>query len=292
VVRELGFLQNHDSPTKLPHSHCHALLELERWGALSQQELSQKLLLDKSTVSRLVQKLRQAQFVEVQVDPEDKRSHCVLLSEAGKIVLQAVHETANQRVVAALETLSPEQRETVLAGFQFYAKALKASRLLAEIELREIAPEHNLGLARLIRQVMPEFGAGGPGFAIHDPEVDAMYESYTQPRCAYFVILRKHDGALLGGGGIAPLAGGDPEICELRKMYFLPELRGLGMGQQLIARCLNAAREQGFHSCYLETLETMQQARALYLKNGFEPLSAPLGQTGHFGCDRWMLKKL
>ena len=49
---------------------------------------------------------------------------------------------------------------------------------------------------------MPEFGASGPGFAIHDPEVDAMYQSYTRELGrAYFVVT---DGTnVLGGGGIA-----------------------------------------------------------------------------------------
>lgn len=292
VVRELGFLQSHYSAAQVPHTHYHALLELERWGPLSQQELSQKLVLDKSTISRLMQKLRQQKWVQIQTDPQDKRSHRVLLTEQGKSCLQEVHNSANQRVSAALETLNPEQRQTVLAGFQLYAKALQRSRRLEGLKLEAIAPEHNPSVARLIRQVMPEFGAGGPGFAIHDPEVDAMYETYTQPRSCYFVITRQDSTEVLGGGGIAPLAGGAPETCELRKMYFLPELRGLGLGQMLIERCLDAARAQGFRYCYLETLEAMQQARALYHKNGFEPLSGPLGQTGHFGCDRWMLKKL
>jgi putative acetyltransferase len=36
----------------------------------------------------------------------------------------------------------------------------------------------------------------------------------------------------------------------------------------------------------------MKQARALYAKNGFEPLNQPLGNTGHFGCNAWYLKTL
>lgn len=156
--------------------------------------------------------------------------------------------------------------------------------------LREIERRDNPGVAALIRTVMPEFGAGGPGFAIHDAEVDAMCEAYSQARSAYFVIA---DGErVLGGGGIGPLAGGDAETCELRKMYFLPELRGQGWGRRLIEQCLNAAREKGFAKCYLETCATMTAAQALYRKAGFAPLDAPMGETGHCGCNRWYLKTL
>ncbi|MBI3558209.1 MAG: GNAT family N-acetyltransferase [Deltaproteobacteria bacterium] len=137
---------------------------------------------------------------------------------------------------------------------------------------------------------MPEFGAKGPGFALSDSEVDDMFASYTQARSAYFVVV--HGARIVGGGGVAPLAGGEADTCELRKMYFLPELRGLGFGQALMDLCLAAARQHGFKWCYLETLANMTQARALYAKNCFKPLTAPRGGTGHFGCNSWYLKEL
>ena len=156
--------------------------------------------------------------------------------------------------------------------------------------IRPIEPRDDAAVAAIIRTVMPEFGACGEGFAINDAEVDTMCESYSQPRCAYFVV--DLDGRVLGGGGVAPLAGGDPELCELRKMYFLPELRGLGAGRDLIEQCLSTARELGFKRCYLETLENMYAARALYEKVGFEPIDCPLGDTGHYGCDAFYIRDL
>ncbi|MFO0333498.1 MAG: GNAT family N-acetyltransferase [Pseudomonadota bacterium] len=45
-----------------------------------------------------------------------------------------------------------------------------------------------------------------------------------------------------------PLDGVDG-VCELRKMYFKPGLRGLGAGTALIARCLHAARRLGYRQC-------------------------------------------
>lgn len=137
---------------------------------------------------------------------------------------------------------------------------------------------------------MPEFGASGDGFAINDPEVDWMHRAYAAPRCAYFVVER--EGVVLGGGGIAPLHGGDADTCELRKMYFLPELRGLGAGAALMARCLEAARAAGFRHCYLETLRGMDAAMRLYARSGFQRIPAPLGDTGHGGCNTFYLLDL
>ena len=145
-------------------------------------------------------------------------------------------------------------------------------------------------MARIIRTVMPEFGAGGCGFAINDPEVDWMSKAYAAPRHAYFVL--EQDGKVLGGGGIAPLDGGEADTCELRKMYFLPEARGLGAGAAMMDRCLDAAREAGFRQCYLETLTGMDAAMRLYERSGFRRIDGPMGNTGHGGCNTFYLREL
>jgi putative acetyltransferase len=156
--------------------------------------------------------------------------------------------------------------------------------------VRPIEPRDDAAIARIIRSVMPEFGACGSGFAINDPEVDWMHRAYSAPRSAYFVV--ELDGEIVGGGGVAPLEGGDADTCELRKMYFLPRARGLGAGAAVMAAALENARNFGFRRCYLETLTGMDAAMRLYERNGFRRIDAPLGATGHGGCDLWYLKDL
>jgi putative acetyltransferase len=156
---------------------------------------------------------------------------------------------------------------------------------IATPTLRAIEPRDDAAVAAIIRAVMPEFGACGPGFAIHDAEVDVMCATYRQPRSTY--LLWELDGRVVGGGGVAPLAGGAPEVCELKKMYFLREARGRGWGEILLRRLLTEARGHGFRSCYLETLAGMDAAGRLYQRMGFAKLAGPMGNTGHFACDSW-----
>ena len=156
--------------------------------------------------------------------------------------------------------------------------------------IRPIRSGDDAAIAAIIRTVMPEFGAGGCGFAIRDAEVDGMAAAYAQPRHAYFVLER--DSRVLGGGGIAPLAGGDADICELRKMYFLSEARGLGAGSAMMQHCLQAARASGFVRCYLETLTGMDAAMRLYERSGFLRIDGPMGATGHGGCNTFYLRAL
>ena len=160
----------------------------------------------------------------------------------------------------------------------------------ANWSIRPIQAGDDATMAEVIRTVMPEFGACGSGFAISDPEVDWMSRAYAAPRSAYFVLER--DGRVLGGGGVAQLEGADSGTCELRKMYFLPEARGLGAGAAMMARCLDAARDFGFARCYLETLTGMDAAMRLYERSGFRRIDGPMGATGHGGCNTFYLLDL
>ena len=158
------------------------------------------------------------------------------------------------------------------------------------IRIRPIAISDNAAVARIIKNVMPEFGADGEGFAIHDLEVDQMYEAYQGARFCYFVC--EVNGQIVGGGGIAPLEGGDDDTCELKKMYFIHSARSKGLGRQLLMACIRKATELGYRKIYLETFHTMHSAIRLYEANGFKKISHCLGNTGHFACDNFYLLDL
>jgi len=272
-------------------SECHVLVELERRGSLNAAELVELLVLEKSTVSRLVQGLLDLALIRRDVDPEDRRRRRLFLTDAGCAQVAAIHAAADRDVGQALEYLEGDEALRIAAGLERYARALRYARRGDGWRLRPIEARDDAAVAAIIRDVMTEFGAVGPAYSIDDPEVEAMTAAYADERSAFFVI-EDAQGTILGCGGVAPLVGADEAVCELRKMYFRPELRGTGMGSRLMVRCLEAARERGFETMYLETLDRMEGANRLYRKFGFEAIGSPLGTTGHCGCDRWMTRGL
>jgi len=122
-------------------------------------------------------------------------------------------------------------------------------------------------------------------------KLQTMNKAYTNDQSAFFVI-SDQENVIYGHVGIGPLSGGIATICELKKMYFLQELRGKGLGQLMIDTCIEAARDYGYTQCYLETLEAMKAANHLYHKNGFKKLIKNMGATGHSGCDAYFVKDL
>ncbi len=159
-------------------------------------------------------------------------------------------------------------------------------------QIREIKIEDNPRVAEIIRKVMTEFECVGDGYSINDPEVDQMFQAYQNEGSKFYVIENEVSKNLLGCGGIAHLKGAEDDVCELQKMYFLSELRGLGMGQRLLDICIGIAKNLGYANCYLETTDRMKAANKLYQKNGFKKIKGPLGNTGHCGCDAFYSKEL
>lgn len=158
------------------------------------------------------------------------------------------------------------------------------------MEIRSVQASENKEVAKVLRSVLIEMGVPQKGTAYEDPELDAMYETYQQPRAVYYLIIESEQ--ILGGAGIAPLKGGNPSVCELQKMYFSPKARGKGYGYQMIQKCLAFAKEHEFDLCYIETMPNMEAAQLLYKRVGFDYIENPMGNTGHTSCPIWMTKSL
>jgi putative acetyltransferase len=161
---------------------------------------------------------------------------------------------------------------------------------MQNVTIRTIEDADDAALAIIIRNALAEFGANKPGTVFYDPTTDHLSGIFKKEGSVYFVAAFNNE--IAGGAGIYPTDGLPHDTCELVKMYLSPASRGLGLGRFLIQKCLQAAKEMGYQNVYLETMPELKQALKVYEKSGFEYLNGPMGNSGHFGCDRWMLKKL
>ena len=156
--------------------------------------------------------------------------------------------------------------------------------------IRLLKKEDNPEIARIIRAVLTEFKANKPGTVYYDPTTDDLFNLFSKPLSEYWIL--EVDGKIAGGSGVYPTEGLPQGCCELVKLYLLPEYRGKGYGKQLIEKCFVSAAKFGFKQVYLETMPELKMAVGLYQQCGFTYLKGPLGNSGHFGCDLWMLKTL
>lgn len=153
--------------------------------------------------------------------------------------------------------------------------------------IREIQPKDNGIIELIIRNCLIEFNGNRVGTAWEDPDLGRFSEIYNTDTEKYWVA---ETVRVIGGVGIAPLIGVDG-VCELQKMYCVPEFRGTGIAHKLIEIALNHAKKY-FDRCYLETFGNMIAAQKFYEKYGFIRIDKPLGNTGHYGCDILYIKDL
>lgn len=153
--------------------------------------------------------------------------------------------------------------------------------------IRPIEAKDNPHMESVIRTCLIEFGGNRKGTAWCDPDLGRFSFVYEPEGCAYWVVEDKQRN-IVGGAGIGPLT---EDVCELQKMYLLPEVRGTGVAQQLMQLCMEFA-VVCYKKCYLETFSNMLAANRFYQKNGFTKLAAPYLQTEHFSCDVWYIKEL
>ena len=158
------------------------------------------------------------------------------------------------------------------------------------VNIRNIRPDDNAVLAKIVKDTMAEFGVNRPNTVYYDPTTNALFEMFQKERSIYNVA--EINNKIVGGAGIYPTDSLPNDTCELVKMYLVPKARGLGLGRILIEKCLQQAKDLGYKKIYLESMPELKQALKVYEKFGFEYLKGPMGNSGHTGCDLWMIKEL
>ena len=157
------------------------------------------------------------------------------------------------------------------------------------VTIREIKEQDNAAVEAIIRSCLKEYGGDREGTAWCDPDLGRFSEIYGEPEMRYWVA-EDHAGRILGGAGFGPLPG-EEGVCELQKMYTLPEARGTGIAHRLVETVLQHAADH-YALCYLETFGNMSRAQSFYRKHGFEQTDQPMGSTGHISCDVFFTKRL
>ncbi|MGL4713003.1 MAG: bifunctional helix-turn-helix transcriptional regulator/GNAT family N-acetyltransferase [Shewanella sp.] len=289
LVRNLGMLNAAFGDLPLSPVQAHALFEIGK-QPLTIKELASKLSIDKSNASRAIKHLIDKQLTQSKLHPRDSRCLIVQLTPAGKKLLVKLDAQQNQLFQRILAQLTPVQTSQIEAALVLYNQAVHNAKLQSGCHIRQATAQDDAAIAKVIRDVSAEYGlTADKGYSVADPTLDCLSEIYAQAGAHYWVI--ELEGRILGGAGIAPLANNEG-VCELQKMYFMPEIRGKGLATRVALMALDFARETGYQCCYLETTAVLHEAVKRYEKLGFMHLSTPLGNTGHDACEMPMLLKL
>ncbi|MBZ8133713.1 helix-turn-helix domain-containing GNAT family N-acetyltransferase [Afifella sp. IM 167] len=290
LVRELGFLNRTLAGTDLSPSAVHAIVEIGLAGALPARALTEKLILEKSTVSRLLVSLLARGLVTEKRSAEDGRVKQLSLTAAGEALLARITGYAEDQVQGALAPMSGEARRNVLLGLRSYADALAAHRHAASGADRGAEAGPGGGRDRSGEGRAIVLGTGYlPGIVGRIAEMHATYYSRTSGFDAAFEgrvaagladfvtrLDRPQNGlwhAAKAGriGASIAIDGEDLGAGRAHLRWFIvdSELRGAGLGGRLLAEALAFCDARGFAETQLWTFRGLDAARHLYVRHGF-----------------------
>lgn len=292
MVRELGMLSRKISNTGLSPLQSHILIELERCP-LGVTELATLLCVEKASVSRTIKGLVESDLLVRMADESDARASTFSLTQSGQRTLLCIEENANQFIDDALTLASDSEKQNFSEVITAMTSSLRNARRQRELQIviRPITPADNAAMAEIVRESFRENKIDHlEGVSLHDPGLETLAEIYSHPHSGYWVA--EAGGEILGGAGLAPLAGAGGDYCEMQKLYFKSKVKGNGLGRRMIALILQEALKRGYKHCYLETLPELNAAVRLYEAFGFRHLKTALGNTGHNSCEIRMMKSL
>lgn len=291
MVRELGMLSRKSSGTELSPLQSHILIELNSRPS-GATELATKLCVDKASMSRTLRTLIEAGYLIRKHDDQDGRASTFMLSSSGEKMLFSLEENADRFTEEALASSSDKEIQQFFETITRFSGSMRNARRqrAAGMIFRPIDARDDATVSEIIRNSFRENKIDHlEGVSLHDPVLEHLSEVYNQPGTGYWVA--EANGKIVGGAGLAPLSG-EEGVCEMQKLYFNSDVKGMGMGRRMIAYIIAQATKMGYQSCYIETLDELKDAVRLYEAFGFLHIPERLGDTGHTSCGICMLKNL
>ena len=105
-------------------AQCHTLLEIFSHGSINLSELSGKLYLDKSTVSRTVEGLVGNGLINRSIPRENRRTVIISLTEAGKNTCREIHRENDAYFGDMLEAVPGKDLPVFLKSFELLVKKM------------------------------------------------------------------------------------------------------------------------------------------------------------------------
>jgi DNA-binding MarR family transcriptional regulator/GNAT superfamily N-acetyltransferase len=274
LVRELGVIEQTLAGTPYPPSAVHALIEIDRASGITAAELADELLLDRSTVSRMLRKLVDAGEIREDQGVEDRRHKSLSLTAKGRQTVGKIHEYGSAQVRDAFAYLDEREQEAVRLGLHTYAEALVKKR-------RGTDPSASRGPQDIYVDTELRPGDIGQIVALHAYEYAKLagfgvdFEALEAADLAEFVkrndgssriwVARDAAGSVVGS--IAIDRSHEPD--ELRWFLVGSGTRGTGLGRRLLQDAVTYCDESGVAETVLWTFQGLDTARALYEKHGF-----------------------
>jgi DNA-binding MarR family transcriptional regulator/N-acetylglutamate synthase-like GNAT family acetyltransferase len=281
-TRVIGLLNKHLPESDVSLAEARVFYELAKGGEQTAAEITRRLAMDKAHVSRIAARFAARGYLARRVSPAHGKQQLLSLTPAGEAAFAALERGTVTQIEGIVGPLAADARARLVTAMHDIEGALQGGapgQAPGEVVLRGLRP-------------------GDIGWVIHRQTVlyhreygwDWTYEGLAAGILARFVAefdparedawIAERDGAIAGSAFL--MKTDDPQVAKLRLLYVEPSARGLGLGSQLVAACIDRARALGYKRLTLWTNDVLVAARRIYWAAGFQLVhEAPHRAFGH-----------
>lgn len=228
------------------------------------RELRARLNLDSGYLSRLLRSLERQRLVEVESLESDLRSRRASLTIAGLAELEELDHLGNVFAETTLEPLSDAERARLVTAMSEVEKLLTLSFTSVAVEDPD-NPDARWCLGQYFAELRERFDGGFDA----GKSIPADADELRPPRGAFLVA--RLDGRPVGCGAVKAI---EPGIGSIKRMWVSRDVRGTGIGRRLLTAIENQAARLGMTTVRLETNKNLNEAQALYRRNGYAEVPA------------------
>lgn len=284
----LGLLNGHILNSAYSLAEARILFELNTLGGCTANTLTEKLLLDKSYMSRIIRKFMDDGLVTRQRSSTDKRFYTLRLTQRGQTEAERLIRASDRQIEGILAPLSETEQREVLAAMLLVKRRLSQATIRWTIRpILSAGHDSEYMIARQLQFYEREYGLTSDIWKnyVSDGVHHLISKLPSEESCAY---LLEANGV---SSGCVAIAHVDEAAAQLRFFFVEPELRGCGCGSRLLEAALAFCREKRYQSVFLWTFSKLSAARHLYSKHGFELTQTH--ENGEWGIpvleERWQL---
>lgn len=278
-TRQIGILQKGYLKSPFSLADVRVLYELAHREKPTATEISTELGLDAGYLSRILLDFEKRGLIARKASTTDARQNYILLTRKGRTAFDGLDRKSHAEISAMLGKLTPPGRQRLV-------------EVMNTIEQLLGCPS-----GRKVSYILRSHQPGDMGWVIHRHGVlyaqeygwDERFEALVAEIAAKFIQsfdpkrercwIAEKDGVIVGS---VFLVRKSAKVAKLRLLLVEPAARGLGLGNRLVEECIRFARQAGYRKITLWTQSTLDAARHIYNKAGFEMIQeVPYQDFGH-----------
>lgn len=271
----IGALDPHFAGMDMTLAEARLLFEIANRTRPLAADLQQSLKMDAGFVSRVLRRFETRGWIARQRGEQDARRRPITLTPAGRAVFVELDQRQNKVVEGILQRLSGPERDQLVTSLGIAQSLLDPAHGERGFTLRSFRAG-DMGLITA-RQTILYRGSYG-----WNEQIEIVVGRVTSEFLRDFKPGREQcwiaeiDGLMAGSVLLTDEGNG---VCRLRLLYVEPFARGLGIGQALVAACVDFARAAGYGEIVLWTHTILETARRIYARHGFTISETAMHET-------------